>query len=145
MENVNPIEETKIDAPVEVPAVEEVKPEPAKVEEAPKAAEESKAPDAITTNSFARSTATNPAVGSVANGAIGVTESTPAPAKAPKPKAEKKEETVAIHSTRNVVWGEVGKVIKGINIVTKEEADQWLTRDHVTLVKPEDVAKEFGL
>ena len=51
---------------------------------------------------------------------------------------------VAIRSTRNVSWVGVGKVLKGTNIVTQEQADKWLTRDHVTLVSPEEVAQEFG-
>ena len=73
------------------------------------------------------------------------------PAKAPKaPKVEEavvatKGATVAIHSTRNVAWNGVGKVSTGYNIVTKEQADKWLTRNHVRLATPEEVAKEFGL
>lgn len=58
-------------------------------------------------------------------------------------KAEK--ETVAIHSTKNVVWEGVGKVEKGYNIVKKAEADHWLTRNHVRLATPEEVAREYGV
>jgi hypothetical protein len=32
---------------------------------------------------------------------------------------------------------------QGYNIVTKEQADKWLTRDHTRLATPEEVAKEF--
>lgn len=52
---------------------------------------------------------------------------------------------VAVHSTRNVTWNGVGKVYTGYNIVTQEQADKWLTRDHIRLATPQEVAKEFGL
>lgn len=52
--------------------------------------------------------------------------------------------TVAIHSTKNVVWEGVGKVEKGYNIVKKAEADKWLTRSHIRLATPEEVAREYG-
>lgn len=79
------------------------------------------------------------------NGAIG----SAAADRQPKQKKEsvevKKPETVAIYSTKNVVWDEVGKLSKGYNIVTKDKADKWLTRNHVRLATPEEVAKDFGL
>jgi len=53
--------------------------------------------------------------------------------------------TVAIHSTKNVNWGGVGKVVKGYNIVSKEQADQWLTRKHIRLATPEEIAQEYGV
>lgn len=85
-------------------------------------------------------------LGSVAGGAIGSTVVKNKPkADKPKPVAKKEETTVAIHSTRNVTWEGVGKVYNGYNIVTKEQADQWLTRTHVRLATPDEVAKEFGL
>ena len=150
MENNNPVEEVKKETPVATPEVKDVTPEAPKVEEpkAPelKAAPEApKAPDAISTESFARSTVETPAVGAVANGAIGVTTAPKKPETPASKKAKVSEDKVAIRSSKNVSWGEVGKVSKGINIVTKEQADQWLTRDHIELVKPEEVAKEFGL
>lgn len=61
---------------------------------------------------------------------------------AAKPKSENK---VAVHSTRNVDWPGVGKVSKGYNIVTQEQADKWSTRDHIRIATPEEVAGEFGL
>jgi hypothetical protein len=64
--------------------------------------------------------------------------------KKPAKKQEPKEETVAIHSTRNVTWNEVGKVYTGYNIVKKSAAEKWLTRGHIRLATPEEVAKEFG-
>lgn len=84
-----------------------------------------------------------PGLGPVGNGAMGVTtfkeEKKAAPAK-----KEKKQDTVAVHSTRNVTWAEVGKVYIGYNIVSKEAAEKWLTRDHIRLATPQEVAQEFG-
>ena len=78
----------------------------------------------------------------VAGGVIGTGTVKRKPAvKQPKKDADDK---VALNSTRNVSWVGVGKVLKGINIVTKDQAEKWLTRDHITVVKPEDVAREFG-
>jgi|688.fasta_scaffold1519692_1 hypothetical protein len=72
-----------------------------------------------------------------------VAEEKPAkPAKVEKKTAEK---TVALLSTRNVSWNGVGKVEVGYNIVTEEQAEKWLTRNHITLATPEDVAKGYGL
>lgn len=86
-----------------------------------------------------------PALGSVANGAIGVTTA-PQPSKKSSSKkvSDKKVETVAIHSTKNVTWNGVGKVYRGYNIVEKDAADKWATRDHIRIATPEEVAKEFG-
>ena len=101
--------------------------------------------DAITTSDFGRSSSdTVQAVGSIANGVIGVAQ-TPRPAKRTPAVSEKKSENkVAIHSTKNVSWSGVGKVYRGYNIVTQEQADKWLTRSHIRLATPEEVAKEFG-
>ena len=154
MENLNnQIEEKKIDAPEKVEKVvetKEVTPEPAKVkeapkvEEAPKAEEAKQAPTAIKTDDFGKSSVEQQAVGPVANGAIGVTT---APKPEPKPvvKSTEKKETVAVKSTKNVSWGENGKLSKGINILSKDKAEIWLEKPYVTLVSPEEVAKEYGL
>ena len=48
---------------------------------------------------------------------------------------------VAIYSTGNVRWNEVGVVYKGVNIVTKDQADKWLNRSHVRLATDEEVQK----
>jgi hypothetical protein len=83
-------------------------------------------------------------LGSVAEGVIGATTAPVEPAKKKSEKAKKVKETVAIYSTRNVTWAEVGKVYHGYNIVEKDAAEQWLTRSHVRIATPEEVAKEFG-
>jgi hypothetical protein len=148
--NNNPAEEAVVETPevVEAPVVEETPVvETPVVEEAPVAPvqEEPKTeePTAITAPSYAGSDSVQ-AVGTVANGAIGATTVKREPRKAAASKPAKEEKTVAIKSTKNVSWVGVGKVSKGINIVSQKEADQWLTRDHITLVTPEEVKSEFG-
>jgi hypothetical protein len=64
--------------------------------------------------------------------------------KEPTKSSSNRKVTVAIYSTKNVVWEGVGKVEKGYNIVPKAEADKWLTRNHVRLATPEEVAREYG-
>ena len=89
--------------------------------------------------------ASKPAIG-IVNNTIG--SKAAEPKKTPKKNkkdAEPKVEKVAIHSSKNVTWPAVGKVYRGYNIVTKEEAEKWLTRDHVRLATPKEVAKEFGI
>jgi hypothetical protein len=63
----------------------------------------------------------------------------------PSVKAGHKKPTVAIYSDRNVSWIGVGKISKGYNIVTKEQASRWLTRNHVREATPEEVASQFGV
>jgi hypothetical protein len=139
--NNNPVEEQKIETPVETPVVEEVTPEPVKVEETPAPVEEQAV---VGTNSFAPSTSEVQAVGAVADGAIGVA-STPRPVKKSAPSKKKAaQETVALHSTKNVTWPGVGKVYTGYNVVDKDAAEQWLTRSHIRVATPEEVAKAFG-
>jgi len=84
-------------------------------------------------------------VGTIETGAIGVAKSTAKPktTKSSAPKKDK-EPTVALHSTRNVVWEGVGKIDKGYNILPKAQAEKWLTRSHVRKATPEEVAREYG-
>ena len=84
-------------------------------------------------------------VGPIETGAIGVTKSTPKK-KATKQAAPKKEKepTMALHSSKNVVWEGVGKIEKGYNIVSAAHAKKWLTRSHVREATPEEVAREYG-
>lgn len=126
-------EETPV---VETPVVEEP------VVEAP-AVEEPKI-DAIPAPSY-EAPQEVPAVGPVANGAIGTTTAIRQPRASKKnSKSDEPVEKVAIHSTKNVTWQGVGKVYRGYNIVTKEAADQWLNRSHIRMATAEEVAKEFG-
>jgi len=84
------------------------------------------------------------ALGSVADGVIGASTAPKAPEKNKSLKAAKVKETVALYSTKNVSWSEVGKVYRGYNIVDKDAAAKWLTRSHIRTATPEEVAKEFG-
>ena len=91
------------------------------------------------------SSATYPqAIGSVADGVIGATTAAKSAPRKKSAKPEEKKETVAIFSTKNVTWPEVGKVYRGYNIVEKDAAEKWLTRSHIRSASPEEVAKEFG-
>lgn len=88
---------------------------------------------------------TEPAVTSVADGVIG-TGTTVKKKKAAK-KSEPETETpkkVAIRSERNMSWTGVGKVYRGINIVTETQAEKWLTNSKIRLATPEEVIAEFG-
>ena len=51
----------------------------------------------------------------------------------PKPKATPKlsSEKVAVFSTKNAYWEGVGRLPRGYHIVSREEADQWLTLEYV--------------
>jgi hypothetical protein len=64
---------------------------------------------------------------------------------AAKSKASEGKNTVAIYSTKNVSWSEVGQVSKGYNIVTRQAADKWATRNHIRIATPEEVAGEYGI
>lgn len=148
MENINEnpiVEETTHEAPVfeapvaeepvvEAPVVEHVEETPV-VEEAAEAVVEApayEAPEEVQ------------ALGSVAAGVIGATTAPKAPERKKNAKAAPKKETVALYSTKNVTWSEVGKVYRGYNIVDKDAAAKWLTRSHIRTATPEEVAREFG-
>jgi hypothetical protein len=60
-------------------------------------------------------------------------------------KVSKGKNTVAIYSTKNVTWSGVGQVSKGYNIVTRQAADKWATRNHIRIATPEEVAGEYGI
>jgi hypothetical protein len=55
----------------------------------------------------------------------------------------KSEQTVAVHSSRNVSWQGVGSVSKGYNIVSESAAEKWLTRSHIRMATPEEVAGAY--
>ena len=96
----------------------------------------SKSVNAVKPSDFASGiTAVNNGV--IGTGAVKITNTEKKPIKA-------ESEKIAVYSTRNVTWQGVGKVYRGYNIVNKEQADKWLTRDHTRLATPEEVAEEFG-
>lgn len=87
-----------------------------------------------------------PAIAPVADGVIGSASASVTKAnKKPKAVEGKEVEKVAVYSSKNVTWTGVGKVYVGFNIVTKDQADKWLTRSHTRLATPDEVAKEFGV
>ena len=129
---------TKWERPVEDAAVmPDVEPEPEPVVEAAPEAESDgliSSPEPVASS--------EPALAPVADGVIGTGTKKKKPA-AKKGDTSPKPEMVAIYSTRNVSWIGVGRVLTGLNIVTKEAAEQWLTRDHIRAADPTEVAKEL--
>lgn len=61
-----------------------------------------------------------------------------------RPETAKGKDSVAVYSTKNVSWSGVGQVSKGYNIVAKQAAEKWSTRDHIRIATPEEVARNFG-
>ena len=51
---------------------------------------------------------------------------------------------VALWSDRNIRWTNVGALVKGYNIVTKEAAEKWLKQRGVREATPEEVATYYG-
>jgi len=83
------------------------------------------------------------ALGFTETGAIG-SMAADGPKKDIKPEADLGDK-VAIYSTSNVRWEEAnGAIYKGVNIVTKDQADKWLTRSHVRIATTEEVEKALG-
>ncbi len=152
MENMNnnPVaEEAVVETPVveapvvETPAVEETPAAPV-IEEAPV---EAAAPAQEVVNAPASESKPEQVqhLGAVSNGVMGTTSvAKPEPRSYERAKPQDSEEKVAIYSSKNVAWQGVGKVSRGYNIVTKDIADQWLTRAHVRLATPDEVKKAFG-
>lgn len=70
---------------------------------------------------------------------------TPAEKPIESKKVEKQaEEKVALFSERNIYWHEVGEVVTGYNIVTKEVSEKWLTHEKVRIATPQEVARHYG-
>lgn len=147
MENINEnpiVEEATYEAPVfEAPVVEEPvveAPVVEHVEETPVVEEI----QAVVEAPAYQAPEEVQALGYVAEGVIGATTAAVASPRKKKEKTAEVKEKVALYSTKNVTWSEVGKVYRGYNIVEKDAADKWLTRPHIRIATPEEVAKEFG-
>jgi hypothetical protein len=82
-------------------------------------------------------------LGFTKTGAIG-SMAADGPKKESKPESLDLADKVALHSTKSVRWEEVGTLYKGYNIVTKAQAEKWLSRAHVRIASPEEVQKAFG-
>jgi hypothetical protein len=52
---------------------------------------------------------------------------------------------VAVFSNRNIFWKELGRLQKGINILSAEKANEWVSNGYARIVTPEEVAKEYGI
>lgn len=59
-----------------------------------------------------------------------------------KPQAP--QEKVAVYSLRNLNWNGVGALVKGYNIVTKEDAEKWITNKSVRTATPDEVKRAYG-
>ena len=51
---------------------------------------------------------------------------------------------MALYSERNLHWNGVGALVKGYNIVTKEDSVKWLTHKAVREASPKEVARPYG-
>lgn len=60
---------------------------------------------------------------------------------ASKPEADEK---VALWSSKNIRWSEVGTLTKGYNIVTKEAAEKWIDKVGIREATAEEVATYYG-
>jgi hypothetical protein len=148
MENINEnpiVEETTHEAPVfEAPVAEEPVVEAPVVEHVVEAPVVEEAAQAVVEAPAYQAPEEVQALGSVESGVIGATTAPRASERKKSAKAAEAKETVALYSTKNVTWSEVGKVYRGYNIVDKDAAAKWLTRSHIRIATPEEVAKEFG-
>jgi DNA-binding protein H-NS len=137
-------EKSKPEPVVEAESELEQEPEPELAVDKPVLAEE---PSNVITSGSQRSGKPKEEVAglvSITNGVIGTGSVKPKPKAGVKVNPKPKEDKVAVYSSKNVTWNGVGKVYKGYNIVTEEVANKWLTRDHIRLATPAEVAQEFG-
>jgi hypothetical protein len=86
-----------------------------------------------------------PGMGTVGNGAMGSATFSEATIEKVEQVAvqTKSEKTVALYSSRNVSWLDVGSVVRGYNIVSESAAEKWLTRSHIRIATPEEVAGAY--
>lgn len=61
-----------------------------------------------------------------------------------KPLKAKETEKVAVWSNKNIRWTGVGTLTHGYNIVTKEAAEKWLSREGIRKATPEEVSTYYG-
>jgi hypothetical protein len=88
---------------------------------------------------------TAPALTPVANGVIGSGKvSKKKPAAKPAVKEVDPIELAAVFATRNLVWQGVGKVVKGYNIVPKDQLSKWMTLETVREATPEEIKANLG-
>jgi hypothetical protein len=51
---------------------------------------------------------------------------------------------IALYSTRNIHWGNIGALKVGYNIVSKEASEKMVTHKAVRIATPEEVASYYG-
>lgn len=56
----------------------------------------------------------------------------------------KPKEKIALYSIKNLHWNGIGDLIRGYNIVSKEESEKWLSRKEVRVATADEVAKFYG-
>ena len=65
-----------------------------------------------------------------------------------KPIVEEKNakvaEKVAVWSDKNIRWSDVGMLVKGYNLVTKEAAEKWLTKAGIREATAEEVSTYYS-
>lgn len=83
------------------------------------------------------------ALGQIQGGVLGVGIGKDPDKKSLEVKQDKNNK-VAIYSLKNLYWAEVGRLLKGYNIVTAEQAEQWLTQKHTRIATPEEVAGAYN-
>ena len=64
------------------------------------------------------------------------------PIQSAEPKGQK--EKVAVYSLKNLYWAGLGTLLRGYNIVNKEDSDKWLKHKAVRIAEPEEVASYYG-
>lgn len=83
------------------------------------------------------------ALGQIADGVMGVGISDDEPKVSSKTQ-KKNAKKVAVYSSKNLFWSEVGRLLKGYNIVTEEQAEKWLTNKNTRMATPEEVAGAYS-
>lgn len=80
------------------------------------------------------------------NGAVGSRAADAALARKSGGPEQKEDDTekVAVWSNKNIRWTNIGALSKGYNIVTKEAAEMWLTKDGIREATPEEVATYYS-
>lgn len=91
-----------------------------------------------------RETSSGPSIISNDNGVIGSPQAERVFNKVVEEEPKENPNRTAVWSDKNIRWQGVGSLVKGYNIVTKEAAEKWLSRDGIREATPEEVATHYG-
>ena len=91
-----------------------------------------------------KATSTAPSIIQNDNGVIGSPQAERVFKKVIEEEPKENPNRAAIWSDKNIRWQGVGSLVKGYNIVTKEAAEKWLSRDGIREATPEEVATHYG-